>query len=373
MRKYRFHTLFIITIALFVVIFFFLGEIILPFFIGLLLAHAFSPSIKKIQRFIPNRNLAVTFFLAAIVIISTTLIFVLGNHIVHDFKRLNNAFTIFANNNSENIDNATDKVKTYIASIYDLESLENQFDLESKIDSLEIDSETITESLTKITSFFASPEDEQVTESKFSNRNYNWFLIFFYSLGYFVYILYTYNYFDKRFQKYFAIEKKSNSFVDEMIKDFKSTFSDYFRQRSKVVLISMLIFITSFLIIGIPGAILIGIIAGFLCYITNFHYFALIPLSLSCWALSVEQNQSFFLFFGLVLAVLILISVLEETVFFPKIMKGVSSMNPAIMIISLSVWSYVFGTIGLFLALPLTSILLIYLGKILSYRKERLS
>ncbi len=53
-------------------------------------------------------------------------------------------------------------------------------------------------------------------------------------------------------------------------------------------------------------------------------------------------------------------------------MKGVSSMNPAVMVISLSVWSYILGTIGLFLALPLTSVLLSYIDRLLMYRKEKL-
>ena len=370
MKKYKSHIIFFSLLSIFILVFYYIGETILPFIIGLLLAYALNPFIKKIQKIIPNRNLAVTFFLFVAVVFIMGSIWGFGNHIVNDFKRLNNAFVTFVDDNSEDIDKTSSKIKSYIEKIYPQKELEKQLSIESRIDSLNLDSETIKESLSNITSFLGSNEEE----NEDNNLNYNWFLIIIYSLGYFIYIIYTYNYFENRFEKYFGKKQKkqSNKFLNEMINDFNNTFSTYFRQRSKVVIISSLIFIISFLIIGIPGAIILGIIAGLLCYISHFHYLALIPLLLSCWALSIEQNHSFFLYLALVFAVLIIVSILEELVFFPKIMKDVSSMNPAIMMISLSIWSYVFGTVGLLIALPLTTVLLIYLDRILIQRVEKL-
>jgi predicted PurR-regulated permease PerM len=200
----------------------------------------------------------------------------------------------------------------------------------------------------------------------------NWFLVLLYSIGYFLVIMYSFPYFESRFTKYFGGERQSHQLFDQLLTEFKQTFLRYFRQRSKVVVISSIIFITAFLIIGIPGAIIIGILAGLLCYISHFQYLALLPLALSCWALSIEQDQSFFLYFGLVFATVVLVSVLEELLFFPKIMKDVATMNPAIMMISLAVWSALFGTAGFLIAIPLTTVLLSYLDKLLLYRKAHL-
>jgi len=369
MEKYKSHIIFFSLLSIFIVIFYYIGETILPFIIGLLFAYALNPFIKKIQKFIPNRNLAVTLFLVLTIVFSTGSVWILGNHIVNDFKRLNNAFITFADNNSKDIDETSNKIKSYIEKIYPKKDLEKQLDIESRIDSLNFDSETIKESMSNITSFLGSKDEDEN-----NNLDFNWYLIIIYSLGYFVYIIYTYNYFENRFEKYFGREqeKKRNKYLGGILNDFNNTFSNYFRQRSKIVIISALIFTISFLIIGIPGAVIFGIIAGLLCYICHFHYLALLPLSLSCWALSIEQNQSFFLYFGLLSAVFIIVSILEELIFFPKIMKDVSSMNPAIMMISLAVWSYVLGTAGLLIGLPLTTVLLLYLDRILMHRKEKL-
>ncbi|WP_405206342.1 AI-2E family transporter [Aquimarina sp. LLG6339-5] len=361
MRKYKSHIIFFCLLLLFIIVFYYIGEIILPFIIGLILAYFIDPIINTIQKSIPNRNLAVTFFLIVSAGIFLCFIFLFGNQITHDFKRLNNGFTVFAENNSDTIDATGNKVKSYIQKIYsEVESISATEEIKLSTDTFNLDMETISESLSKITSFLQSNSTDDI-----NNQGFNWFLILLYSIGYFICIIYTYSYFETQFDKYFGGNQKQNHFFDDIIKNFKQTFLTYFRQRTKVVMISSIILTVSFLIIGIPGAIILGIIAGLLCYISHFHYLALIPLSLSCWALSIEQQQSFFIFFGLVLLIFIIISILEELVFFPFIMKGVSSMNPAIMMVSFSLWTYIFGIAGLLIALPLTSMLLIYLDSVL--------
>jgi predicted PurR-regulated permease PerM len=240
--------------------------------------------------------------------------------------------------------------------------------MEAQLDSLVVDSETFETSLENVMSFLGTDK-----EKKGGRPKVNWFVVLLYSIGYFFVIMYSFPYFESRFKKYFGGERQSYELFDQLITEFKQTFLRYFRQRTKVVVICAAIFITAFLIIGIPGAILLGILAGLLCYISHFHYLALLPLTLSCWAMSVEQDQNFFLYFGLVLGVMVVVSVLEELLFFPKIMKDVATMNPAIMMIALAVWSALFGTAGFLIAIPLTTVLLSYLDKLLLYRKDQLT
>jgi predicted PurR-regulated permease PerM len=369
MKKYKSHLIFLGGLLVLAVLLHFLGQVILPFVIGLILAFAVNPLVKRFQKVIPNRNLAVTVFLVSttVLLVGSSVLF--GGQVVKDFKRLNNAFAIFVDDNHENIDETARTVKEYIAKIYPsqtkLDSAE--VNMRSQLDSLAVDSETLEKSFANITSFVGSEGDDQG-----GPRKVNWFLVLLYSIGYFLVIMYSFPYFESRFTKYFGGERQSHQLFDQLLTEFKQTFLRYFRQRSKVVVISSIIFIAAFLIIGIPGAIIIGILAGLLCYISHFQYLALLPLALSCWALSMEQDQSFFLYFGLVFATVVLVSVLEELLFFPKIMKDVATMNPAIMMISLAVWSALFGTAGFLIAIPLTTVLLSYLDKLLLYRKAHL-
>ena len=367
---------YIISLAILIavlVVFYFVGGIILPFIIGLLAAYIVHPWIAKLRRIIPNRSLAVTVFLLLSFAASIGTVVLFGASIVNDFKRLNGAFVKLAEENSEKIDETMQTVEYYIEQIYTSEEVQNELQsLNESADSLEDNaSEVISTAMTKITSFLGSGSDGEETDD--NSNDINWFVVFFTSIGYFIYILYTFPYFERHFKRYFDGDFKRMSNVQGFIQDFHRIFLHYFRQRTKIVLICMSIFLATFLIMGLPGAILIAFVAGILCYIAHFHYLALIPLSLSCWVLSVERGHSFFVYFGIVLGVFILVSILEELVLYPKLLKGYDALNPAVLTLSIALCSHFFGVVfGALIALPLTSVLLIYLDRLLMYLKGNL-
>ncbi|MFT5777623.1 MAG: putative PurR-regulated permease PerM [Crocinitomicaceae bacterium] len=368
MKNYKQHIIFLSIIAVLLVTLYFLAQIILPFFIGLVAAYYFNRIIVKLRKYIPNRNLATTLVITVSIAIFALSIGLFGKHVVHDFKRISNAFKTYAETNSEDIDATRNQVKSYIEKIYSQVEIEQQLNAQADTsNSPKLDSETLKEGFAAITSFMGSSEDAKES----SGHDLNWFLIFIYSFGYFFCIVYTYEYFEQKFKKYFSVRKNRPKYLDGLLLDFKNIFLTYFRQRTKIVLICMAIFMTTFIIMGVPGAILLGLVGGLLCYIPHFHYLTLLPLSLCCWVLSIELDANFFLFYGIIIGIFIVVSVLEELVFFPKIMKGVSSMNPAIMMLSYILWSYIFGaTTGILIALPLSTLLLLYMDKILLYLRD---
>lgn len=365
MKKYRLPLLLFGLLLVLVATFYAVGNILLPFVIGLLVAYLASPVVKRVQRLIPNRNLAVTLLLVVTLAFSAGTLTFFGAQLVNDFQRLNNAFSMLLEQESETIDSTTATVKSYLEDIYVQADLDNQLQLDSLGNALgdsTLNMETIQSTAQNVMAFFES--DAEADESP--DRGYNWFLILLYSAGYCLYIIYTYEYFETRIARYTSKKQVRNAFLQELIHDFNATFTSYFRQRTQVVILCAIVFTATFLIMGMPGAILLGVFAGLLCYIAQFHYIALIPLALTCWALSVEQGNSFFLYFGIVVGIFIVISVLEELVFFPYIMKDVANMNPAIMLLSFALWPALLGTIGLFLALPLTSVVLLLIKRVLA-------
>jgi len=66
---------------------------------------------------------------------------------------------------------------------------------------------------------------------------------------------------------------------------------------------------------------------------------------------------------GIVVGVFILASIIEEVILNPWIMEKNIGMNPVIVALSLSIWSYILGPQGLLIGIPITSILLIYLRR----------
>jgi predicted PurR-regulated permease PerM len=273
-------------------------------------------------------------------------------------ERLNASFITFAENNSAQIDAASATAKEYLEMVYPK--------VEAEINSLQSNPEEAQKMLTNVFSFFSSSSGAETT------RSINWLYTILFSIIYFIYILFTFPYFQSKLLKYVDTEN-DNDLVSAMAKDFFNTFSNFFKQRTKIVLLSALIIITGFLIIGIPGAITMGLLAGLLCFIPHFQYIALIPLAICCWAFSIEQDYNFFVLIGLVTAVLIIVSICEELIFFPTIMKDANTMNPAILMISVAVWTYLLGFTGSVLAIPLTSFILIYIDKLLIRRKKSIS
>ncbi|UKN00398.1 AI-2E family transporter [Paracrocinitomix mangrovi] len=358
-------------IAVMLLLFYLLGSILLPFVIGLMLAAILNPLVKKVQRLIPNRNLAVTSLLVLTFAVFTSVLYIFGNEIVKDIQRLNGAFVTFADDHHEQIDETNAEIRSFLQQIYNTDQVqEGIHTIENESDSLQATAlDNLQTALSGISSFIGSSDNspEEVKEVV----NLNWMAIFLGSIIYFLYIIYTFNYFEEKYQKYFDGNLKKMQFIKDFISDFKRIFLNYFGKRTEVVVICFAVFLITFLIVDLPGGIIIACIAAILCYIPHFHYLALIPISLGCWVLSMETGTGFFVYLGSIAGVFVVVSVLEELLFTPKIMKDYNGLNPAIMILSFALWSHLFGTVlGTLIALPLTTVILIYIDRLLVHTKE---
>ena len=345
-----------------------LGEIILPFVFGIFIAYQLNPLINKIQTKIKNRNLAITSFLLSVTIMALVVIVFFGGHIVNDTKRFVTAVEVFGNKNEQQIIDTKNNVLSFFDEVYKSELVQNKIKTTDTLASEE-NKKNLMVSLKSAYSFF---EDSAKNTEEPAKKSWNWLYILIYTAFYSAAILYTYAYFEEKKIKYFGRNKPISGKSLGIWQDFEIVFLNYFRQRAKVVIISIGIFILAFSLIDFPGAILIGIIAGILTYAAHFHYLSLPLVGIGCWVLSIEHDTSFILFFGVVLAVYFLISILEETVFFNKIMKSVSVMNPAIMFLSFALWIYIFGGFtGTLIALPLTQLIMVYMDWLMLYSKEK--
>ncbi len=348
----------------------FVGEIILPFIFAIFIAFLINPIIVKIQTKIPNRNVAITSFLVAAFALIVCVLFFFGSYFIKDTKRLISAVDVFVEQHEDQINDARKSVSNFVDGVYESDVVQKEI---KSLDTLstETKEQDLSAALEKAYSFLSSP-DSQEEEVK-EEPNWNGFVMFIFTLIYLVMILYTYEYFQMKYDSYMKGRKPVNSRLHSVWLNFSAVFLVYFRQRSKVVFISMAIFVFTFTIMDLPGAIIIGILTGLLTYASQFHYLSLPVVAIGCWVLSVETNLHFLLFFGIVLGVYLLVSVLEETVFFNRIMKSVRGMNPAVTILAFSLWVYLLGGfVGTILALPLTQLILIYIERILEHQKEQL-
>ena len=70
------------------------------------------------------------------------------------------------------------------------------------------------------------------------------------------------------------------------------------------------------------------------------------------------------------MAVYIVVQCFQDLFLTPKIMGKAMGLNPAIILLSLSVWGTLLGFIGLIIALPLTTLLLAYYDRYITHRED---
>jgi len=145
-----------------------------------------------------------------------------------------------------------------------------------------------------------------------------------------------------------------------LIEDVEKGMQVYFRGQAQVVLWVSLLFAVGFRLIGLPLGILLGIFVGLLNFVPYLQTLGLVPALLLAGAQSVETGQSYWTCAALVLLVFILVQAIQEVVLTPRILGDATGLNPAIILLALSVWGGLFGVIGMVIALPLTSLLINY-------------
>lgn len=307
------------------------GEIVLPFVFALFLAYLLNPVILKVQKRIKNRSLAVTSLLLATSLLFLGIVVFFGGHIVKDTKRLVYSVENFTQQNEQNIKEIKGSLETFVDDVYNHEIVKEQLQSSDTLTSDE-KKEGLMSALESVYSFFDSPSE--VKEEQPAAKPWSTFSMLTYTLLYTIFILYSFGYFEGKYLKYFGEAKPTNKILDATWRDFNLVFISYFKQRAKVVLLNIVIFIIAFSFMDLPGAIIIGIISGLLTYASHFQYLSLPLVAIGCWVLSIENDHSFFLYFGISAAIYILVSVLEETVYFDKVMKSVNGMNPAVMLLA---------------------------------------
>ena len=142
--------------------------------------------------------------------------------------------------------------------------------------------------------------------------------------------------------------------------DIKYSMNRYFRGQALLALCAAVLYCVGFSIVGIPLAIVLGITVGVLYMIPYFQYVTLVPVAAVCLLNSMGGHASFWPEFGQCLLVYVVSQCVCDYVLTPKVMGKAMGLNPAVILLSLSVWGTLLGLIGMIIALPLTTLLLAY-------------
>ena len=188
------------------------------------------------------------------------------------------------------------------------------------------------------------------------------------TLLYMFFILLDYEYLTDNWIRIFP--KKRRPFWQALAKDGAQALNNYVRGQGLVALIMGILFCIGFTIIDFPMAIGLGIMIGIMDLVPYLHTFALIPTVLLALLKSADTGQNFWVILAMALAVFIVVQLICDMIVTPKVMGKAMGLNPAILLLSLSVWGALLGFIGLIIALPLTTLLIAYYEQYVTKDKE---
>ena len=134
----------------------------------------------------------------------------------------------------------------------------------------------------------------------------------------------------------------------------------YFRGQALVAFCVGVLFSIGFLIIDFPLAIGLGMFIGLLNMVPYLQIIGFIPTILLALLKAADTGQNFWWVLGLALLVFCIVQLIQDTILVPKIMGKITGLNPAIILLSLSVWGSLMGMLGMIIALPCTTLLLSY-------------
>ncbi len=156
------------------------------------------------------------------------------------------------------------------------------------------------------------------------------------------------------------IPKGSRAFAAQLSEDVKSGMNSYFRGQSLVALCVGVLFSVGFLIVGFPMAIALGMFMGFLNLVPYLQTLGFLPMIILALLKAADTGENFWVILIPAVIVVAVVQLLQDTFLVPKIMGSAMGLNPAVILLSLSIWGSLLGFIGLIIALPLTTLLISY-------------
>lgn len=317
-----------------------LKDVLLPFLIAWLLAYMLNPLVRFYQRRLRlAHSLAVVLTLLSVAAVLTLLGFILVPLIENEIWQINGLIATYdLSSISQNgiPVNVADAIGRYI----DFKEIQNSLSRDNLVEIIQ----------------YLSPAVEAI----FSNTISFLFglTVVFIVLLYLIFILLDYDKINELWR--YLIPPKYRLVVNRITLDVETSMNKYFRHQAFICLILAVLYATGFQIIGLPLAIMFGIIVGLVHMIPYLQVITFPPAILLCWLRASQTDDSFWVMLGLVALIYVIVQCIMDLYLVPRIMGKAMGLNPAIILLSLSVWGSLLGVVGMIIAIPLTTLLLSY-------------
>ncbi len=316
-----------------------LSSVLLPFFVAWFLAYLIYPMVKFVENKMRVRNRVISIVLTLIFLIAviTGVVWLIIPPMIEQFSKLGPLITKYLQLNTQTND-LSRMVRDWIA--------DNQEAIQDFIKQKDLVS-IAQQAMPKVFSVLGQTANIIIS-----------IVASVITLLYMFFILLDYEYLTENWIRIFP--KKARPFWSSLMGDVSQALNSYIRGQGLVALTMGILFCIGFTIINFPMAIGLGILIGIMDLVPYLHTFALIPTAFLALLKAADTGQNFWVILISAVAVFAIVQVIIDMVVTPKIMGSAMGLNPAILLLSLSVWGALLGFIGVIIALPLTTILITY-------------
>lgn len=316
-----------------------LSGVLLPFFIAWLFAYLLYPIVKFVQykMHVPTRALSIIVTIFFVVLVLTGVFLFIIPPLIEQIDKFIDIATHYLQKTAHT-NNLSAMAQEWI--------LTHKHDIEHFLKSPDF-TETLRSAMPEVFSVIGQTASVLISIAAS-----------IITLLYMFFILLDYEKFTTKWIKIFP--QKARPFWSGLAADVERELNNYIRGQGLVSLVMGILFAIGFTIIGFPMAIGMGILIGLLNLVPYLHTFALVPAVFLALLKAADTGQNFWIILLSALAVFAIVQILCDMVVTPKIMGKAMGLNPAILLLALSVWGTLLGFIGLIVALPLTTLIIAY-------------
>lgn len=328
----------------------YLSSVLIPFFVAWLLAYLLYPIVKFVENKLHVRIRALSIIITIIFVVSVVslIVYLIIPPMIDQFQKLYVILSHWVHETTH-----TNSISEWL-------------------------SQVLTENHQRIEAFFKSPDFTATLKStapKFFNVLSQTASIILsivaslITLLYMFFILMDYEYLTANWIRIFP--PKVRPFWNELMNDVERELNNYIRGQSAVAACMGVMFCVGFSLLDFPMAIGLGILIGIMDLVPYLHTFALIPTAFLAMLKAADTGQNFWVIFGLAVGLFAVVQIITDMIVTPKIMGKAMGLNPAVLLLSLSVWGTILGFIGLIVALPLTTIIIAYWQRYVTREGDR--
>lgn len=318
-----------------------LSSVLLPFFIAWLIAYMIYPMVTFFQYRLKLKSRIVSIFCTFIVLvgIGVAFFYLLIPPMIQEFGRVKDLLLEYFSTNSY-ASNIPHYLSDFLRDNVDPQTLKDIFQQKNLLDALK-------EAVPPLWSLLSGS----------LSVLYSVFTVFIILL-YIVFILLDYESISEGWAH--LVPVRYRPFVVGIMNDIKEGMNKYFRGQAFVALCVGILFSIGFLIIDFPMAIALGLFIGMLNLVPYLQIIGFIPTIILAILKAADTGGNFWLIMLAALVVFTIVQAIEDGFIVPRVMGKITGLNPAIILLSLSVWGSLMGMLGMIIALPLTSLMLSY-------------